>query len=62
MTAREKRFAKAKELRAKADRYEDAVSSDAGPSSQEWVSPERREHYMHEAFKLRQQADRLERQ
>lgn len=53
---------KIKELRDRADRIENSVSSNAGPSSQEWVSPERRAHYMSLAAKDRFEADRLERE
>jgi hypothetical protein len=48
------------ELREAADRYERAVSSTAGPSSQEWVSPERQDHYYKMAAEKRAEADRLE--
>lgn len=61
MTRAQKKKAQAAEWRRQADRYEESVSSSAGPSSQEWVSPERREHYMGMAAKLRLDADKLER-
>lgn len=50
---------KAAKLREEADRYEAAVSSQAGPSSQEWISPERFDHYMEMANKKRVEAERL---
>ena len=53
---------KIKELRDRADRTENSVSSNAGPSSQEWVSPERRSHYMSLAYRDRKEADRLEKE
>ena len=56
------RQAKIKELRERADRTEKSVSSNAGPSSQEWVSPERRAHYRQLALADRLEADRLERE
>lgn len=49
------------DLRRQADRYEQAVSSTAGPSSQEWISPERYDHYMRMAREKREEADVLER-
>lgn len=61
MTTKE-RAATIKKLREDADRLEDSVSSTAGPSSQEWVSPERREHYRGMAAQKRLEADRLERE
>lgn len=53
---------KIKELRDRADRTENSVSSNAGPSSQEWVSSERRSHYMSLAYQDRKEADKLEQQ
>jgi len=53
---------KIKELRDRANRTEDSVSSTEGPSSQEWVSPERRAHYMNLAYQDRKEADRLEKE
>lgn len=50
----------AKELRDQADRYEKAVSSNAGPSSQEYISPERREHYFRMAENCRRLALEIE--
>lgn len=52
---------KIKDLRERADRTEESVSGNAGPSSQEWVSPERRQHYMGLAAKDRLEADKIER-
>ena len=53
---------KIKELRDRADRTENSVSSNAGPSSQEWVSSERREYYMNLAYQDRKEAEKLEKQ
>lgn len=55
------RTKKIKELRAAANRMEESVSGNAGPSSQEWVSSERRSHYFQMANEKRQEADKLER-
>lgn len=46
-------------LEKQADRYECAVSSTAGPSSQEYISWERREHYLEMARECREKAKQL---
>lgn len=48
-----------KQLLDKADRCEASVSSQAGPSSQEWVSPERFDAYLRKADKIRAEAKKL---
>ena len=53
---------KIKELRDAADRIEASVSGNAGPSSQEWVSPERRAHYYQMAAEKRREANQLEKE
>lgn len=49
-------------LRDDADRMDESVSSTDGPSSENWVSPERRAHYHQMAYDKRQEADALERE
>ena len=51
---------KARKLREQADRYENSVSSPSGPSSQEYISPQRYDHYMRMAKEARDEANRLE--
>ena len=48
-----------KELEEKARRLENSVSSQASPSSQEWVSPQRFDHYMKLANECREEAKKL---
>lgn len=50
------------ELEAQATRYENAVSSTSSPSSQEYVSPQRFDHYMKMARECREKAERLKAQ
>ena len=51
---------KIKELRETADRMEASINASAGPSSQEWISPERADHYRRMASEKRREADELE--
>jgi len=51
---------KIKKLRREAEVYDELVSSNADPSSQEWISPERREHYYRMAYEKRLEANELE--
>lgn len=60
--ARQTNSEKATELRAVADRMEKSVSSTDGPSSENWVSWERREQYFQMAAELRRKADKLEKE
>lgn len=60
MTKKQK-LEKIKELRETADRMEGSINWSASPSSQEWVNPERRQHYMEMVAEKRKEADKLER-
>jgi len=53
---------KIKALRAAADRMEESVSATDGPSSENWVSPERRAHYHQMACEKREEANKLEKE
>lgn len=50
---------KINKLLEEANRYELAVSSDASPSSQEWISQERVDHYRKMANDKRKEAKKL---
>jgi hypothetical protein len=57
---KEQRMEKARELRATAERMRESVSSSDGPSSENWVSPERYTHYMDMAREKDKEAEALE--
>lgn len=59
MTKKQK-LKKIQELRETADRMEGSINWSASPSSQEWINPERRLHYMQMANEKREEANKLE--